>query len=60
MTDEPKAELKPNPARYTDDLVILLIVIGYFVAPHFGMNVADWILSAALAYVFGREVPSKL
>ena len=49
-------EAIPGPTQYLDDVVVLILVVGYAVGQYQGVDVfpADWV-KLAIMYVIGKE-----
>ena len=43
--------------KYTDDIVAIIVVIAWFIAWGMGTKLPEWLLTAVLGYVFGKNIP---
>lgn len=44
-------------SKYTDDIVACIIVVAWIIGKFTGVEIPDWIMTTALGYVFGKNIP---
>ena len=48
-----------KPWKFTDDIIAIIIVIAWIVGKFKGVDIPDWVVSAAIGYAFGKSMPRK-
>ena len=46
-----------KPWKYTDDIIAIAIVIAWIAGKFLGVDIPDWVVSAAIGYAFGKSMP---
>lgn len=54
---EKKEEEKREVWKYTDDIVAGVVVVAWIVGKFTGVEIPDWVMTTALGYVFGKNIP---
>ncbi|RKZ29252.1 hypothetical protein DRQ29_00340 [bacterium] len=52
-----KVEEKQKIWKYTDDIIAGIIVVAWIVGKFVGVEIPDWVMTTALGYVFGKNIP---
>ena len=43
--------------KYTDDIVAGIVVVAWTIGKFVGVEIPDWVMTASLGYVFGKNIP---
>jgi len=50
-------EEKKKIWKYTDDIVAGVVVVAWIIGKFVGVEIPDWVMTTALGYVFGKNIP---